>query len=216
MPVEVKICGLSNEETLDCAIEAGADYAGFMHYPKSPRHITLDRAKELVSKARAHIKTVIVLVDPGNELIDAVTADVMPDCIQLQGTETPDRVREITTRTEQQILKAIKVFDQNDITRSAHYHLPGVRLLFDAKAPANLAGALPGGNGIAFDWNMLTTVPKLGNYILAGGLDAGNVELALQVSGAQAVDVSSGVEREPGVKDPKLIRGFIAAAKKHH
>jgi phosphoribosylanthranilate isomerase len=212
MPVEVKICGLSTPETLDAALEAGADLVGFVFYPKSPRNVTLEQAATLAARARGRAKIVTLVVDADDALLAAIAAQVRPDLIQAHGSETPERIAEIARLTGKPVIKAIRVKDDADIAAAADYSTVASLILYDAKAPETLGNALPGGNGHAFDWGLLEGERRPA-FVLAGGLTPDNVAEAIRVTGAPVVDVSSGVESAPGVKDIGLIRKFIEAAK---
>jgi phosphoribosylanthranilate isomerase len=212
MPVEVKICGLSTPETLDAAISAGADLVGFVFFPKSPRNVTLEQAAALAARARGKAKIVTLVVDADDALLQSIAREVRPDLIQAHGAESPERIREIARLTGKPVIKAIRVKDDADIAAAADYSTVASLILYDAKAPETLGNALPGGNGHAFDWGLLEG-GKRPAFMLAGGLTPENVAEAIRVTGAPVVDVSSGVESAPGVKDIGLIRKFIEAAK---
>ena len=208
----VKICGLSTAETLTAALDAGADLIGLVFYAKSPRNVSLERAGALASIARGRAKIVALTVDADDDLIADIAAMVMPDFYQAHGKESPSRVMSLRAETGKPVIKAIKVKDGADVASASAYGEAASMLLYDAKAPETLAGALPGGNGIAFDWSLLGQ--QTGNgFILSGGLNPGNVAEAIRITGAPIVDVSSGVESAPGIKDIALIRKFIEAAK---
>ena len=209
--VKVKICGVRTPAILDAAVAAGADYAGLVVFPRSPRHVTVEEAQSLAAAARGRIATVAVLVDPDDALIDRVIGMVDPDFIQLHGSESPARVAEIKARASQNIIKAVSVFDSEDAARGADYAGVADMILFDAKPSSG--DVLPGGNGVAFDWMRLRGVAPAGPFALSGGLNADNVAAAIALTGAAIVDVSSGVETAPGEKDAALVAAFIAAAK---
>jgi phosphoribosylanthranilate isomerase len=213
MNTEVKICGLRSEAALDAALAAGADYVGFVFYERSPRNISPAAARVLANRARGRAKVVVLLVDPDDALLAEVIDAVAPDIVQLHGTETPARVAEIAQRFGLPVMKAVAVAGASDVQAALAYAGDADRILFDAKAPADDAAALPGGNGVAFDWLALAGLEGRIDYMLAGGLNADNVAEAIRATGAPAVDVSSGVESRPGEKDPDLIRRFIHAAK---
>jgi len=213
MTIEVKICGLRNLAALDAALESGADYVGFVFFPRSPRNISPPAARALADKARGKAKVVALFVDPDDALLTEVVEAVLPDIVQLHGGETPERVAEIARRYGRPVMKAVAVSDATDVEAALAYAGSAARILFDAKAPKNDAVALPGGNGVAFDWQALAGLNGRIDYMLAGGLEPGNVADAIRATGARAVDVSSGVETRPGEKDPELIRRFIRAAK---
>lgn len=211
MTTEVKICGLRSEPALDAALAGGADYVGFVFYPRSPRNIEPAAARALADKARGRAKIVALLVDPDDALLADVIATVAPDIVQLHGAETPGRVGEIARRFGKPVMKAVAIATADDVTAALEYTGHVDRILFDAKP---LPGeTLPGGNGIAFDWQALAGLEGRVDFMLAGGLTPGNVGEAIRLTGARAVDVSSGVESRPGEKDPDLIRRFIQAAK---
>lgn len=210
MSIEVKICGLSTPETVDAAVEAGAGFVGFVTFPRSPRHIeSLDLLKTLGARVPRTVVRVGLFVDPDDALIDARLATGALDMLQLHGAETPERVAALKVRTGKQMMKVIKVAAAEDVERGvAAYADVADRLMFE---PAD--GLLPGGNGKPFDWTILSgrIVPL--PWFLAGGLNAGNVAEAVRVTGARAVDVSSGVETTRGVKSIELIRAFLGAVK---
>ncbi|MFN4143783.1 phosphoribosylanthranilate isomerase [Aestuariivirga sp.] len=212
MPAEVKICGLSTPETVDAAIAAGADLIGLVFYPKSPRNVTLEQASALAERARGRARIVTLVVDADDALLRAIVEGVDPDLIQAHGSESPERIAEIARLTGKPVIKAIRVRDDADIAAAADYSTVASLILYDAKAPETLGNALPGGNGHAFDWGLLEGERRPA-FMLAGGLTPENVAEAIRVTGAPVVDVSSGVESAPGVKDIGLIRKFIEAAK---
>jgi len=213
MAAKVKICGLKTREVLDAALEAGADYVGLVVYPPSPRHIEAEAAAPLAACARGRAAIVALLVDPDDALVRRAAEQIAPDIIQLHGSETPARAAAIGALARARIMKAIKVETAGDAAAAFAFAGAADMILFDAKAPDDLAGALPGGNGLTFDWHVLEGVRGKLDYMLSGGLTPDNVATAIRLTGAAAVDVSSGVESRPGVKDPGLIRRFIAAAK---
>ena len=210
MAVQVKNCGIKTEDALAAAIEAGADYAGFVFFAKSPRNVERTTAARLAETARGRIRTVALLVDPSDAELDAVLAEIAPDIVQLHGSETPERVAEIRNRAARPVLKAVKVATAADIVAASAFPAADM-FLFDAKPAKN--AALPGGNGIPFDWPLLAQTPPDRPFMLSGGLNADNIAEAIRVTGALAVDTSSGVEHAPGEKDPAAIRRFVEAAK---
>ncbi len=210
MSVEVKICGIRTKEALDAAIEAGAVYAGLVFFPASPRFVDLETAAALTRAARGRIKTVALFVDPSEEELDQTLESVEPDIIQLHGGEKPVDVRAIREWSGLPVIKAISVRDETDAMAALAFRGIADQILFDAK-PAPDA-TTPGGNGTIFNWRALDQVATEVRFILSGGLTPENVAAAITATGASAVDVSSGVERERGVKDPDLIRRFVAAA----
>ncbi|MFA5899732.1 MAG: phosphoribosylanthranilate isomerase [Hyphomicrobium sp.] len=213
MSIEVKICGLRSQAALDAALDAGADYVGFVFFEASPRNIAPEAARPLADLARGRAKVVALLVDPDDALLARVVEGVDPDIIQLHGAETVERVGEVARRFGKPVLKAIPVGSAADVQAALAYAGVADRILFDAKPLSGEAGALPGGNGIAFDWQALAGLEGRTDFMLAGGLNPDNVAEAARRTGARAVDVSSGVESRPGEKDLDLIRRFISAAK---
>lgn len=211
MTTDVKICGLKTREALDAALAGGADYVGLVFFPPSPRYVDLATARQLAERARGRARIVALMVDPSDALIGDVVAQVSPDIIQLHGSETPDRVAAIRAATGLPVMKAIKVEGAGDAEHAMSYAGRADLVLFDAKAPTG--AVLPGGNGVAFDWALLDGVKDRVTFMLSGGLTPENVAEAVRRTGARTVDVSSGVERSPGEKDPDLIRRFLIAAK---
>jgi phosphoribosylanthranilate isomerase len=208
----VKICGLSTPETLDAALASGADLVGFVRFPKSPRHVSLDLGHRLSHQARGRAQRVVLLVDAGDEDIAQAIAAINPDMIQLHGSETPGRVAEIRAMTGRPVMKAVGIAEAADLEALEPYAGKADSLLLDAKPPRT-AGALPGGNGISFDWQLLKRLDPCLRFMLSGGLDPANVAEAIRLTGPKAVDVSSGVESAPGVKDPAKIEAFIRASR---
>lgn len=208
MSIKVKICGLSTPETLQAALDAGAEMVGLNFFPKSPRYVTPEKAAQLAAQARGRTKIVVLVVDADDALIKSIVTAVQPDYIQVHGSETPVRVAEIAQTFGLPVIKAIKVKEAADVASAKAYRDVAALILFDAKAPEDL---LPGGNGLSFDWNLLKG--KDGQFMLSGGLNPDNVVSAIALTRAPIVDVSSGVETTPGNKDISLIRKFIAAAK---
>ncbi len=205
-----KICGLSTPDAVAAAIDGGAGFVGFMFFDKSPRNVAPDLAGRLAAPARAAgVKIVAVTVDPDDATLDRIIAGVKPDLIQLHGSETPGRAAEIRTRTGLGIIKALPVSEAADLASAWGYEPFADHMMFDAKPPKN--ADRPGGLGAKFDWTILKGRSFPRPWFLAGGLDPWNVADAVAASGAPMVDVSSGVERGPGVKDPALISAFLAA-----
>ena len=207
----VKICGLSSAETLEAALDSGADMVGFVFFDPSPRNLTPDGARSLGTQVRGRAQKVALTVDAGDAKLDAVVDALAPDILQLHGKETPERVRAIRERFGLPVMKALGIASRADLAKSEAYAQAADTLLFDAK-PAPEA-VLPGGNGQAFDWSILTGFAADRPWMLSGGLDSANVGEALTATGALGVDVSSGVESAPGIKDPARIAGFIAAVR---
>jgi phosphoribosylanthranilate isomerase len=211
MSTKVKICGLKTEAALEAALDGGADYVGLVFFPPSPRHVAPAAAKALADKARGRAAIVALLVDPDDALIDTVMALVAPDLLQLHGEETPQRVADIRRRWRTAVMKAIRVETSQDARAALAYREAVDLILFDARPPED--STRPGGNGAPFDWRTLLGVKDQVPFVLSGGLTPENVAEAIRATAAPAVDVSSGVERRPGEKDPDLIRRFLRAAK---
>lgn len=208
MTTLIKICGLSAPDTMDAALEAGAAFVGLVFFAKSPRNVTLKQAKTLAAHARGRAKIVTLVVDADNTLLDAIAGDVAPDLFQAHGKETPERLAEIKKLTGIPAYKALRVASVEHV-KAAQAFVSSPFILYDALPPEG--AVLPGGNGLAFDWTILKDAET--PFMLAGGLTPENVGEAIRVTGAAMVDVSSGVESSPGVKDAKLIAKFIEAAK---
>lgn len=207
---DVKICGITDARALDAAIDAGARYVGFVVYPKSPRHLSRDKLTALAAQARGQVETVVVTVNADDELLQLVYDYAQPDWIQLHGAERPGQVANARRYAGSGLIKAIGLASAEDLTQAAAYEPVAEMLLFDAKPPA---GGLPGGNAMAFDWQILAGRRFSRPWLLSGGLTPGNVAEAISASGAALVDVSSGVEAAPGLKDPLKIAEFLAAAR---
>ncbi|SCY51923.1 phosphoribosylanthranilate isomerase [Microvirga guangxiensis] len=207
----IKICGLSSPETLAAALDAGADMVGFVRYPKSPRHVTLDLGHRLSLQAKGRAKRVVLLVDPGDEEIAQAVEAINPDLIQLHGHESPERVAEIRSMVNRPVMKAVGIAEKSDLEAVAPYAKGSEHILLDAKPPK--ADALPGGNGVSFDWKLLDGLDPALPIMLSGGLNPDNVAEAIRLTRPKAVDVSSGVESGPGLKDPARIKAFIQAAR---
>ncbi|NIX75739.1 phosphoribosylanthranilate isomerase [Microvirga terricola] len=208
----VKICGLSTPETLEAALQAGADWVGFVRFAKSPRHVDLSLGQRLSALAKGRAGRVVLLVDAEDAAIaEAVTA-LDPDLLQLHGHETPERVAAIRSTFKKPVMKAIGIAEAGDLAALDAYSAIADHLLLDAKPPKT-PEALPGGNGLPFDWRLLTGLDPRLSFMLSGGLNPGNVAEAIRLTKARAVDVSSGVEVAPGVKDSGKIEAFIKAAR---
>ena len=210
--VKVKICGLRTVADVMAAADAGASYVGFVFFPKSPRNVTIDEAAALAIEVPMGVAKVALVVNADDAFLDARTAKVPLDMLQLHGSETPARVAEVKARYSLPVMKAIGISTAADLEKIDTYAAVADQLLIDAKPPKD--ANLPGGNGNAFDWQLLAgrkywTKP----WMLAGGLTMDNVASAIATTGATQVDLSSGVESAPGVKDPALIHAFIAAAR---
>jgi len=211
MSVLVKICGLSTPDALDAALEAGADMVGFVFFEPSPRHLGLGAAQTLGARVRGRAKKVALTVDATDEALARIIEALAPDVLQLHGRETPDRVVVVRTRFGLPVIKALPIARREDLGPVRTYDKVADRILFDARAPRE--ATRPGGLGQPFDWRLLENLDQNLAFMLSGGLDAANVAEALAITRAPAVDVSSGVERAPGVKDPDKIRAFIRAAR---
>ena len=210
--VQAKICGLTTPEAVAAALEGGAAYLGFMCFAPSPRDIAPEAAARLTGPVRGRARIVAVTVDPDDALLDRLSATLRPDLIQLHGRETPERAAAVAARTGAEVIKAVPVSDSSDIEAASAFEGAVAHLMFETKPPKD--AARPGGNGAAFDWSILTGRRFARPWFLAGGLDPWNVAEAVRISGAPLVDVSSGVERGPGVKDPALISAFLEAARR--
>ena len=206
----VKICGLNSPESVDAAVTAGADYLGFIHFPRSPRHISLDMAGALAQR-KGRAKSVIVLVDPDDELLGQILTKVRPDFIQLHGGETPQRCLDARHYAELGVWKALGVSEAADLERAKAYAPYVDGFVFDAKPPKD--ADRPGGLGVSWDYSLLADFEPARPWLLAGGLSIETVAAAIAQSGAPGVDVVSGVESAPGVKDLDAIGAFIAAVK---
>jgi phosphoribosylanthranilate isomerase len=211
MTTLVKICGLNTAESLDVALEAGADLVGFVFFPPSPRHLDGATARDLGRRVEGRARKVALTVDPDDVLLATVIEVLQPQMLQLHGTEPPERVAAVKARFGLPVMKAIHVETSADLLMVPAYAEVADRLLFDARPPQD--ATRPGGLGNPFDWNLLRGIEPGVPFLLSGGLDAGNVAAALNVTRAAGVDVSSGVERAPGRKDPDKIRTFIRAVR---
>lgn len=211
MSLIVKICGLSTRETLDVALEAGADMVGFVFFPPSPRHLSLEMARELGRQAKRRASKVALTVDADDTTLSNIVETLQPDLLQLHGRETVARLRDIKQKFGLPVMKAIAVETSADLATLPGYAGVADRILFDARAPKQ--ATRPGGLGTVFDWHLLERVELERPFMVSGGLHAANVAEAVRVTRAGGVDVSSGVEHSPGVKDPELIRAFIRAAR---
>jgi phosphoribosylanthranilate isomerase len=208
----VKICGLSTVEALDAALDAGADMVGLVRFAKSPRHVSLEQGRALSARAKGKAQRVMLVVDAEDAGLAEAVEVLDPDLLQLHGGETPERVAAIRSRFGRPVMKAIGVAEASDLDRIAGYAGVADRILLDAKPPRT-GEALPGGNGLAFDWRLLAGLDPSLSFMLSGGLTAENVAQAVALTGAAAVDVSSGVERRPGEKDPAAVAAFVKAAR---
>jgi phosphoribosylanthranilate isomerase len=209
--VQAKICGINSREALNAAVAGGAAYFGLVFYPPSPRCVSPAQAAALATAAPAQIKCVGLFVDASDQTLDEVLRQVRLDLLQFHGSETPGRVRAVKARLGLPVMKAVPVAGPGDLNRAADYFDVADRLLFDAKPPNSMTDALPGGNALAFDWELLSGRDWPLPWMLSGGLTPDNVGEAVAISGAPAVDVSSGVEDRPGHKDLDRIAAFLKA-----
>ncbi|MDE2329311.1 MAG: phosphoribosylanthranilate isomerase [Bradyrhizobium sp.] len=211
MSLTVKICGLSTPETLDAALQAGADMAGFVFFPPSPRHIGLETARELGRRAKGRVTKVALTVDADDATLADIVEALQPDILQLHGKENAARLRDIKRAFGLPVMKAIAVEIAADLAVLSGYAAVADRILFDARAPKD--ATRPGGLGTTFDWHVLENLDLALPFMVSGGLTADNVAEAVRITRAGGLDVSSGVERAPGIKDPEMIRAFIRAAR---
>jgi phosphoribosylanthranilate isomerase len=209
MSLIVKICGLKTPEALDVALESGADMVGFVFFAPSPRNLTLEAARPLGERVKGRAGKVALTVDADDQTLDAIVEALRPDMLQLHGSETPECLEAVRARFGRSVMKALPIAAKGDLDRIGRYAKVADRLLFDARAPQD--ATRPGGLGKPFDWTLLKGIDPGIPFMLSGGLDAGNVAEALRITRASGVDVSSGVERAPGEKDPDKIRAFIRA-----
>jgi phosphoribosylanthranilate isomerase len=211
MSLIVKICGLSTRETLDVALDAGADMVGFVFFSPSPRHLSLEAARDLGQRVNRRAAKVALTVDADDATLENIVEALQPDILQLHGSETAARLCDIKRKFALPVMKAIAVATSADLAALPGYAAVADRILFDARAPKE--ATRPGGLGAAFNWHVLENLDPDVPFMVSGGLHAGNVAAAVRVTRAGGVDVSSGVERTPGIKDPEMIRAFIRAAR---
>ena len=211
MRLDIKICGLKTAEAIDHAVALGATHVGFIFFQKSPRHIEPADAGRLADRVRGRAKIVSVSVDADNDDLDELVSMIRPDILQLHGRESPDRVLTVKAVTGLPVWKALSISEAADLERVDAYDGIANRFLFDAKAPKT--SELPGGNGVSFDWRLLAGLDKSIDYMLSGGLNKDNVGEALRIAPPSGIDVSSGVESSPGVKDLKMMDEFFAAVR---
>jgi phosphoribosylanthranilate isomerase len=211
MSLIVKICGLSTRETLDVALGAGADMVGFVFFPPSPRHLSLEMARELGRQAKGRASKVALTVDADDATLANIVEALQPDILQLHGKETVARLRDIKQKFGLPAMKAIAVETSADLASLPGYAVVADRILFDARAPKG--ATRPGGLGSVFDWHVLEKLDLKPPFMVSGGLNAANVTEAVRITRAGGVDISSGVERAPGIKDPEMIGAFIRAAR---
>jgi phosphoribosylanthranilate isomerase len=211
MPLSIKICGLKTPQALDVALDSGADLAGFVFFPPSPRHLGLEAARALGQRVQGRARKVALTVDATDDTLLDIIAALKPDMLQLHGIETPERVVAVRTRFGLPVMKALPIAERKDLSPVRQYAQVVDRLIFDARPPKD--ATRPGGLGRAFDWTLLKDINIGVPFMLSGGLYADNVAEALRITRAPGVDVSSGVERTPGEKDADKIRTFIRAAR---
>jgi phosphoribosylanthranilate isomerase len=211
-PVRVKICGLRDVAGLEAAVSAGASYVGLVFFPKSPRNISIEEAARVAKSAPVGVAKVALVVDADDALLDAITADVPLDILQLHGKETPARVAAIRARYGLPVMKAVGVADETDLAALDAFAQVADQVLVDAKPPKN--ADLPGGNGLSFDWRLIAGRRWPVPWMLAGGLTADNVAEAIALTGATQVDVSSGVESAAGIKDATMMQAFCEAVRR--
>jgi phosphoribosylanthranilate isomerase len=207
----IKICGLSTAATLDAALDAGSNMLGFVFFPPSPRNISYETARALAAQVKTRAQKVSLTVDASDEVFAALIDALHPDILQLHGNETPERVAELKRKFGIPVMKAISVSEAHDLAAIARYEPVADRILFDSKPPK--LATRPGGNGLAFDWSLVASASIRLPWILSGGLTPENVAEAIAITRAQGVDVSSGVESTPGVKDPARIVKFVEQAR---
>jgi phosphoribosylanthranilate isomerase len=213
MSVAAKICGINSRAGLEAAVAGGAEFIGFIFYPPSPRYIAPEDAGQLARLVPPHIKKVGVFVDADPDEIDGVLLETPLDVLQFHGTESPRNIDDLRIIFRLPVIKAIKIGAPDDVAKARAFEGHADWLMFDAKPPADLAGALPGGNAVKFDWTLLAGTTWRTPWFLSGGLTPENLAAAVRATGAALVDVSSGVEVRPGLKDPAKIAAFLAAAK---
>jgi phosphoribosylanthranilate isomerase len=211
MPLTIKICGLMTPQALDVALDSGADLVGFVFFAPSPRNLGLELARTLGERVRGRAGKVALTVNANNHTLGGIVDALKPDMLQLHGKETPERVAVVRSRFGLPVMKAVPIAERADLSPIREYAQVADRLIFDARAPQD--ATRPGGLGKPFDWTLLSGIDPGIPFMLSGGLDANNVAQALRITRAPGVDVSSGVERAPGEKDPDMIRAFIRAAR---
>jgi len=214
MVSKIKICGLTSAAAVSAAVSSGVDYLGFVFYEPSPRHLDYDQAAALGSKLSGPVKKVALTVDAEDARLEAILKSLNPDLMQLHGSETPERIARVRDKFGIQVIKAIKIAVPDDLAVIDEFADIADMLLFDAKMQSNDRNALPGGNGVRFDWDILASIKLDRPFMLSGGLDASNVGAAIAQLHPAILDVSSGVESAPGKKDPALIRAFAKAVAK--
>ena len=205
----VKICGMNSQTAIDTAIASGVDYLGFVFFPPSPRSLTPEFASSLMEERSDDFKVVAVVVNPSDKLLEEITNHLAPDIFQLHGSETAEDITNIKQKFNTKIIKAIKISKLEDFEEASKFDKVADFMLFDAAAPENTPHSLPGGNGISFNWNWLSDASLETPWFLSGGLNISNINEAIKITGATAVDVSSGVEDKAGIKNNKKIIEFM-------
>ena len=205
----VKICGMNSQTAVDAAIASGVDYLGFVFFPPSPRSLTPEFASSLMEERSNDFKVVAVVVNPSDKLLEEITNHLAPDIFQLHGSETAEDITNIKQKFNTKIIKAIKISKREDFEEVSKFDKVADFLLFDAAAPENTTHSLPGGNGISFNWNWLSDASLETPWFLSGGLNISNINEAIKITGAAAVDVSSGVEDKAGIKNTQKIIEFM-------
>ena len=213
MPIKTKICGVNTTAAASESVRGGANFIGFVFYPPSPRYVTAKKAAEISTHIPPNIINVGVFVNPEDDELDLITNSVSLSMIQLHGSESPERVSEIRTHTGLSVMKAISIETEEDLDQIDNFNLVADWLLFDAKPNRNISSAMPGGNAISFDWNLLKNYSGDLPWMLSGGLNDKNVAEAVKITKAYHVDVSSGVEDVPGSKSQQKIRSFLDATR---
>jgi len=211
MELEIKICGLKTEQAVTAALSGGASHIGFIFFPKSPRNVDVETAARLGRLASGRAKAVAVTVNADDQTLERIVDIVQPDVLQFHGSESPERLDDIKKRYGLPVMKAISVREAQDLLALSAYREVADRFLLDAKPP--VGAQLPGGNGIPFDWSLLASLDGEVDYMLSGGLNAANIAEALAIARPRGIDISSGVERAPGEKDPDLIRAFFSSVR---
>ena len=209
----VKICGMNSQTAVDAAIASGVDYLGFVFFPPSPRSLTPEFASSLMEERSDDFKVVAVVVNPSDKLLEEITNHLAPDIFQLHGSETAEDITNIKQKFNTKIIKAIKISKLEDFEEVSKFDKVADFMLFDAAAPENTTHSLPGGNGISFNWNWLSDASLETPWFLSGGLNISNINEAIKITGATAVDVSSGVEDKAGIKNNKKIIEFMKTVK---
>ena len=212
MSVLVKTCGMNSQSSIKAAIRAGADYLGFVFYEPSPRHVSYCEAGELALGIPAHIAKVALIVNADDARIEQIIKVLSPDIFQAHGGESPQRIKEISARFGRPVWKAVPVGTADDVAGAARYEGVADKVLFDARVPEDMQGALPGGNALSFEWKLLAQSP-IKEFVLAGGLTPENIGEAVRLTNAAIVDASSSLESAPGIKDNGKIAAFIRSAK---